>query len=61
MISDSFKTLARKFNRTPGEIRHIAKDLGLFANYSSERRTWFLDENATVVRMFNEHLATLAD
>lgn len=61
MITDNFRTLARMHGLTPGAVRHIAKDLGLCCSYSSRRRTWYLDEPARIVRLFNAHLATLAD
>lgn len=60
MITDNFRTLARMHGLTPGAVRHIAKDLGLAVNYSPARHTWYLDEPGRIVRMFNEHLATLA-
>lgn len=57
--TDSFKALARRTGMTISQIREIASDLGLEANYSPSRRTWFLAENASTVTLFNSHLSSL--
>lgn len=58
MIStDSFKTLARRFEISVQEVRDHARLLGLQFSYSSERRTWFLNERAAEVVWFNRFLA----
>lgn len=58
--TDSFRALARRYSTTPAALRAIAGDLGLAFAYSSSRRTWFLDVDATTVRVFNDHLAEQA-
>lgn len=54
--TDSLKTLARRHSVTRATIRDLAADLDLNVDYSADRRTWFIAEDATTVRMFNDHL-----
>lgn len=58
--TDSLKGLSKRHGHTVSELRALADDLGLVATYDPARRTWHLDENATTVRAFNEHLTELA-
>lgn len=57
IATDNLKTLAKRYGRHVAELRDMATDLGLAVDYSSARRTWFLNEDATTVRVFNEDLA----
>lgn len=56
---DSLKALARHYDMTAPQVREIAHDLDLFIRYSKNRRCWFIDEKASVVVMFNDHLSNL--
>ena len=55
--TDSITKLARRHAMTRADVRETARDLGLTVNYDSTRRTWFVNESATAVTMFNSHLA----
>lgn len=55
--TDSLKTLAKRYSTTPAALRETARDLGLTVGYDSTRRTWTITENASLVTMFNRHLA----
>jgi len=55
--TDNFKALANRTGLTVAAIRDTARDLGLQVAYRKDRRTWVLAEDATTVRLFNEHLA----
>lgn len=56
--TDNIKALAKRYpHATPRAIREMATDLGLSTAYDPARRTWFIAEDATTVRTFNDHLA----
>lgn len=54
--TDSFKSLRRQTGLTIAQIRETARDLGLEVSYSAARRTWYLAEDASTVRAFNDHI-----
>ena len=55
--TDNLKALAKRNSTTVSALRTQARDLGLAVSYSKDRRTWFLDESATTVCMFNEFVS----
>lgn len=58
--TDSLKALAVRTGLTIAAIREIARDLGIWLKYSSERRTWVLDTDPETITKFNQHLANIA-
>ena len=58
IATDNIKSLAKHYAyATPRAIREMAEDLGLATAYDPARRTWYIAEDASTVRTFNEHLA----
>lgn len=55
-VTDSFKTLAVRYNMTPADVRATALDLDLAVRYSAARKTYYLAEDAHTVARFNRHL-----
>ena len=58
--TDSIRLLANRHNTTPTAIRATAHDLGLNLAYSPSRHTYYINEPATTVARFNQHLAEMA-
>ena len=55
--TDNIKTLAKRYDVTPSDVREMAEDLGLATAYDPARRTWYIAEDARTIRVFNDDLA----